>query len=74
MAGAHALSLTPLSRNWQRLMLLEQRKLQVPGAKLLWDDMTLAHTSPIRLLHMFSNATTLAQAATADATCSEARY
>ena len=40
------------SRNWDRIVLLEARRWDVEGARLLWDDLLISRNSVIRVLHM----------------------
>ena len=39
-------------RNWQRIVLVEARRWDVEGARLLWDDLLMSRNSVIRVLHM----------------------
>ena len=42
-----------VQRNWHRIGLLEARRWEVHGAKLLWDDLFFTQNVAIRVLHMF---------------------
>ena len=51
-ADRAGIALGLMKRHWQRLQKLEHQRFNVPVAELLWKDINIARSAPIRLIYM----------------------